>query len=136
MQIIELPSAVKELYERSGSTVSIAKIFGVSSATVWRHLRKLGVCVRTKSEAAKLGVKMGRIKIKKHTISPPSKILTRKKSYLIGVLCGDGYLSYISKKGSYHIGLQAIDKEFVEKFAEYLYKVYGCLLYTSPSPRD
>lgn len=114
MSKIELPTLVKGLYEKGESTVGIAKVFGVSPATVWRYLRKGGIDVRTKSEAAKLGVKVGRIKIRKHTIPYSSKTLTKEKAYLMGVLCGDGYLSHVPTKGSYYIGLQAIDKEFVE----------------------
>lgn len=46
--------------------------------------------------------------------------LTPEKAYLLGTLCGDGYLST-----GYRIGLGVIDKEFAQYFRYCLWKVYG-----------
>jgi len=48
---------------------------------------------------------------------------SRELSYLIGVMFGDGSLSFNEKKSDYGIQLEAIDKEFVQKFSYYLSKV-------------
>lgn len=43
-----------------------------------------------------------------------------EKAYILGVLCGDGYVST-----SYRIGLEVCDKEFLDYFQFCLKKVYG-----------
>jgi len=43
------------------------------------------------------------------------KEITQEKAYVLGVLCGDGYLS-LSKNSSYEIGLRTIDGDFAEEF--------------------
>ena len=50
-----------------------------------------------------------------------AKILTPNKSYLLGVICGDGYINY---KG-YYVSLETITIEFIRKFQERFTKVYG-----------
>jgi len=46
-------------------------------------------------------------------------------SYLLGVMFGDGCLSINAKKCEYRIRLEAIDKDFVKRFAESLSKLLG-----------
>jgi len=53
-------------------------------------------------------------------ISSNSKELTHEKAYIIGTLCGDGYLST-----GYRIGLSVCDKDFADYFKSCLEKVYG-----------
>lgn len=53
-------------------------------------------------------------------IKVQSKNLTPEKAYVLGVLCGDGYIST-----GYRIGLKVIDKEFAEYFKNCLENVYG-----------
>jgi len=53
-------------------------------------------------------------------ISNNSNKLTKEKAYVLGTLCGDGYIST-----EYRIGLSVIDKEFTEYFKYCLEKVYG-----------
>jgi len=48
---------------------------------------------------------------------------SRDLSYLIGVMFGDGSLSFNEKKQDYSVRLVAIDKDFVEKFSQCLAKV-------------
>lgn len=115
----------KRLYEYGESTHSIAKKFGISHNTVLRHLRNQRVKIRSRSEAAKVGVRKGRIKINRHIISDLSKKLTSEKAYILGVLCGDGWIYYNPSKRAYQIGLETIDKEFAKKFMESLYIVYN-----------
>ncbi|MBI2134963.1 hypothetical protein HYU09_03155 [Candidatus Woesearchaeota archaeon] len=59
------------------------------------------------------------IKILKQ-IPDSAKELTKEKSYLLGVLCGDGYIST-----DYRLGLEVCDKEFADYFQYCLEKVYG-----------
>ena len=48
-------------------------------------------------------------------IPKSSKKLTKEKAYILGVLCGDGYIST-----GYRLGLEACDKEFVDCFQKCL----------------
>ena len=48
-----------------------------------------------------------------------SSKLTKEKAYVLGALCGDGYIST-----GYRIGLSVCDKEFAEYFKNCLIKVY------------
>lgn len=52
-----------------------------------------------------------------------TNVMTEEKSYILGVLCGDGYLSK-SKNSSFEIGLMTIDKDFLLKFTKCFKKVY------------
>ncbi len=103
------------LYTRGLSTWEIAKRFDTYHSSILYHLKKLGIKRRDKSSAAKEGVKAGRIKIRKHSL-PDNLVLNEDLSYILGVLCGDGYMDYNTKRMAYHIGLSAIDYEFVERF--------------------
>jgi len=114
----------KELYGKGESTRSIAKKLNRYHSTILYYFDKLNIKRRSRREAAKLGVKTVRIKIFKHKIPNSSKNLSLEKAYILGVLYGDGFLSYNNKINSFHIGLAAIDKEFVEKFKNNLFKVY------------
>ncbi len=49
-----------------------------------------------------------------------AKELTKEKAYILGTLCGDGWVST-----GYRLGLEACDKEFVDYFQECLEKVYN-----------
>jgi len=48
-----------------------------------------------------------------------SEILTKEKAYILGTLCGDGWIST-----GYRIGLNIIDKDFADYFQHCLKKVY------------
>lgn len=114
----------EKLYKEGKSTHLIAKRFGISHSTVIYHLHKKDVKLRTKKEAVKLALKTGRLKVRKHNIPRSSKKLTPEKAYIIGVLCGDGWIWYSKKHKSYQIGLEATDEEFVEEFKRCLTKVF------------
>ncbi len=53
-------------------------------------------------------------------ISVESNLLTLEKAYILGVLCGDGYITT-----HFRVGLDVCDQEFAEKFQICLQKVYG-----------
>ena len=113
-----------KLYENGESSHSIAKLFNVYHSTILLRFKKHGFKLRSKSEANKIGFKKGRIKIKKHTLPEFSKMLSKEKAYILGALCGDGWLYLNPKKRAYQIGLSVTDKEFAKKFSVSLFKVF------------
>lgn len=117
----------RELYKNGESTVTIGKMFNITDVTVRRHLIFLDVKIRNKTEASKIAIINGRAKFpipKQYKIPQSSKKLTKEKAYILGVLCGDGYISNYKGIG-YQITLQSIDKEFINQFSEFIYKVYN-----------
>ena len=60
-------------------------------------------------------------------IPEESKILTEDKAYILGVLCGDGYLVFQKEKGRYLIGLDVCDEDFADEFRRCLKNVYELL---------
>jgi len=115
---------IKKLYFQGESTHTIAKLLNISHSTVMWHTKKLNISLRTKSEANKLAFKIGRLKVNKHLIPESSRFLTKEKAYILGVLCGDGYVSFYPNIGTYQICLQTVDKEFADEFDSCLQKVY------------
>lgn len=65
-----------------------------------------------------------KVPITYNKIPKSSKKMTKFKAYLLGVLCGDGYLYFNPDLQIYQIALQAVDKDFVILFQKYLEKVY------------
>jgi|SRR3989344_221012 len=121
----ELKQKFKELYKKGESTITIAKKLQVSDGSVRNYLIKFGIKLRNKKEAFKMAKEMGRAKFpipKQHKIPESSKKLTKEKAYVLGVLCGDGYLNK-SPKGC-TISLNSIDEEFVQRFSKCLRKIY------------
>lgn len=111
-------------YLKGESTYSIAKKYEISHTTVLYHFRKIGMKLRSRKKATKLGVLLGRIKIKKHIIPKESKNLTKEKAYILGVLCGDGSI-YVNKRNRcYHVILHTIDEDFAKEFKRCLESVY------------
>lgn len=123
----DLQEKFKRLYEiDEESTLTIGKKFNINDVTVRKYLLLSGVKVRNKSKASEIAIKNGRAKIPvpmQHKIPRSSKKLTEEKAYVLGVLCGDGYISCYKNCG-YQIALQSIDKEFVDQFSKCLYDTY------------
>lgn len=53
--------------------------------------------------------------------------LTKEKAYILGTLCGDGYLKVDNVRKSYLIGLDVCDEDFADEFRKCLKEVYGIL---------
>jgi len=51
---------------------------------------------------------------------------TPELAYVIGVKCGDGFLSVRLDRYQYRVRLKAVDVEFVEAFNQAVAKVLGC----------
>ena len=118
----------KHLYEKGESTCSIARKFGCGDNAVNKHLRDLGVKLRTRREAVKLGIKNCRIKLPRRfprRILPTSSKLTTEKAYALGVLAGDGSIDYSPKRKRYTVSLNVIDEEFADEFGRCLHLTYG-----------
>jgi len=113
-----------QFYKRGESVHYIAKKLNRYHSTVLYYLNKLNIKRRSRKEAVKLGIRNGRIRIFKNQIPNSSKKLSLEKAYILGVLCGDGFLTYNSSKSMYQIGLSAVDKEFVNEFRNNLLQVY------------
>ncbi len=52
-----------------------------------------------------------------------AKILTPEKAYILGVICGDGYINYKDR----YISLETISMDFIKKFQESVVNVYGTI---------
>jgi len=107
------------MYENGLSSWAISKQMRIDHKSILNYLNKSKTNIRNKSEAAKLGVKEGRIIIKRNII-PLNLRLNKDLSYILGVLAGDGYLTYNNKLRRYQIGLNATDKKFVNEFKKSL----------------
>ena len=59
-------------------------------------------------------------------INKQEEFLTEEKSYILGVLCGDGYIR-IHKSGHFLVGLDVTDEDFADEFRRCLAKVYGLM---------
>jgi intein-encoded DNA endonuclease-like protein len=118
---------IAKLYKIGESSISIAKKLKIPVRTTITHLHYNKLRIRTQKEAVLLALKKNRLKIRLRHIPKKSKLLTEAKAYILGVLCGDGWSYYnnVSPKQTYQVGLDATDKDFVNKFSNCLYIVYG-----------
>lgn len=106
---------IKELYLlKELPPHKIAKIMNCDTVTIFNRLRKMNVRIRGYSESHKLKTYAGVKTIKNIGLTP-------EKSYILGVLCGDGWIS----SNNLRIGLRCIDKDFVQEFQKNIMKVYG-----------
>jgi len=112
---------IENLYREGYSTLMLARKFNVHHSTIIRCLKRRNIAIRKASESGRIASLKGRLK--QHRIPGSAKILTENKAYILGVMCGDGYL-HMTKRNSYQIALQAIDRDFVIKFAKCLEIVY------------
>ena len=53
-------------------------------------------------------------------IPKSSKVLTKEKAYVLGTLCGDGYITT-----GYRVGLDVCDEDFAQYFKKCLEKIYN-----------
>lgn len=137
----------KTLYAKRTPIKEIVKLTGISKATLWRKLKNEGL-VRTISDSRK-GMKMsdeqkeaiskslkGRFTGKSNwntiKIKENYEKMTSNLSYIMGVMLGDGYIT-----ASSGIGLESIDKDFVDKFNESIIHQFGIkskIYHTKKSP--
>ncbi|MBI2498889.1 hypothetical protein HYV88_01455 [Candidatus Woesearchaeota archaeon] len=60
-------------------------------------------------------------------ISQQSNFLTEEKAYILGVLCGDGYIRIHNSGNGFLVGLDVCDEDFADEFRRCLKEVYGLL---------
>lgn len=58
-------------------------------------------------------------------ISKSSNLLTKEKAYILGVLCGDGYIRIHKSGHGFLVGLNVCDEDFADEFVKCLKKVYN-----------
>jgi len=106
---------IKELYLiKQLPPYRIAKIMKCDHVTIFNRLRGMNVRIRGYSESHLLKTYTGIKKIKNTGFTP-------EKAYILGVLCGDGWISLKNNR----IGLGCIDEDFVQEFQKNIKKVYG-----------
>jgi len=106
---------IKELYlVKELPPYKIAKIMKCDTVTIFNRLKNMNVKIRSYSESHKLKTYASLKQIKVTG-------LTQEKAYILGVLCGDAWISI----RSYRIGLMAIDLDFVREFQKNMKKAYG-----------
>lgn len=60
-------------------------------------------------------------------ISSQSKFLTKEKAYILGVLCGDGYIRITKSGHGFLVGLDVCDEDFADEFRRCIKEVYDLL---------
>ena len=58
---------------------------------------------------------------RKKLIPDSAQQLTAEKAYILGVICGDGYVNY----KDHYVSLETITPEFIREFQKCMVKVYG-----------
>lgn len=103
------------------SASTIAKKFRVSTIIVINWLNKYNVKTRTHTESMntyKIKEELANLRLKRPTKKHEN--LSSEKSYILGVLCGDGYID----KKVIRLEIRK-DEEFIKEFSECIEKVYG-----------
>ncbi len=110
------------LYVKNKVSASrIARKHKVSTIIVINWLKKYGIRPRTHTESMNtpnIKKELAGLKLTKPT--KKYKKLTREKAYILGVLCGDGYID----KNFLKLEIRR-DKEFIEEFLRCFKEVYG-----------
>lgn len=105
--------------------IELRKKFGWGSTKISSFLLKQGLNI-------KKGVIDGWIYYNKrpfqeviiHKIPEKSRLLTKEKAYLLGVLCGDGYIRIHKSGHGFLVGLNVCDEDFADEFVKCLKEVY------------
>ena len=103
------------------SSSQIAFMFNVSVITVINWLASAKIKRRSHTES--MNTKVIKKVLREHRLTVPKKIyskITKEKSYILGVLAGDGHIN--EKFIRFEIRK---DKEFIEEFSRCLNEVYG-----------
>ncbi|MCK5283445.1 MAG: hypothetical protein KAK00_08630 [Nanoarchaeota archaeon] len=115
----------KELYElyekRKVSAGRIAQKYLVSTIVVINWLKKYSIRLRTHKESMNTGnIKKELSELRLTKVTKNYKILTPEKAYILGVLCGEGYI------GTNFLKLEIRrDIQFIKEFLRCIEEVYG-----------
>ncbi len=115
----------KELYElyikQKQSAQRLARTYNVSTIIVINWLRSYNINPRTHLES--MNTPNIKEELKGKRLRRPTKDfskLTSEKAYILGVLCGDGYI----RPGAIRLEIR-YDEEFIKRFTECINTVYG-----------
>jgi transposase len=124
-------SQIVKLNAEGQAPREIEENLGISSSTVRKVLKKLGIEPRKHEEAVNLALRRGRDK-NRNSINAKIKLdffeqMTTELAWFLGAVCSDGSIGsiYGSNKTTRSFSLASIDKDFVEKL--------GALVGLSPS---
>lgn len=110
------------LYEKQKkSAQEIAKYFQVSAIIVINWLKYYHISVRTHKDS--MNTHLIKSVLRERKLKKPTKefsVLSAEKAYMIGVLCGDGYIN----KKFIRFEIKK-DEEFIKEFSRCLNEVYG-----------
>ncbi|MDP2595140.1 LAGLIDADG family homing endonuclease [Alteromonas stellipolaris] len=122
---------IVELYSDERAPREIEENLGISSSTVRKVLKEIGVELRPLDEAVNLALARGRDKTR-NSINANIKLdffeqMTPELAWFLGAVCSDGSIgsNYGLNKTTSSFSLASIDKDFVEKL--------GALVGLSPS---
>ncbi len=124
-------SQIVKLHAEDQAPREIEENLGISSSTVRKVLKKLGIESRSLSEAINLALSRGRDK-NRNSINANIKLdffeqMTVELVWFLGAICSDGSIgsNYGPNKSTRSFSLASIDRDFVEKL--------GALVGLSPS---
>ena len=124
-------SQIVKLYAEEQAPREIEENLGISSSTVRKVLKKLGIEPRKHEEAVNLALRRGRDK-NRNSINAKIKLdffeqMTAELAWFLGAVCSDGSIGsiYGPNKTTRSFSLASIDRDFVEKL--------GALVGLSPS---
>jgi hypothetical protein len=111
----------KEYIEQSRSAEKIAREYKVSTVIVINWLKSYGIATRNHLES--MNTPSVKEELKEKRLRRPTKeydSLSPEKAYILGVLCGDGFIN--EEFISFEI---RFDEDFIKEFASCFKKVYG-----------
>lgn len=112
--------------EEYEEVMSLRKKFGWGAKKISNFLFNKGIYIKSGAIAGWLYANKRPFKeIIINKIPKKSKFLTKEKSYILGTLCGDGYIRIQKSSHSYLVGLNVTDEDFADEFRKCLKKVYN-----------
>ncbi len=102
------------------AAMKLREEMGIGAKRIHKELSKQGISATVRAIEGWIYYGKEPFNLKILTQIPDfSKKLTKEKAYILGTLCGDGYIST-----NYRIGLDVIDMDFAEYFKNCLQKVF------------
>jgi len=119
---IPIRRKLEDAYARKKLSISeTGKIFGVEFGTVKNWLKLYNIPLRNHLES--MNTKIIKSMLREQKLIKPTKNykgMSKEKAYVLGVLCGDGYIS--KKVAKLEIRK---DEEFIKRFVKSIRKIYG-----------
>lgn len=89
------PDEIKHLYfDEELSSADIANRFNVSRKTVWKYLKRHGICTRDKTQARRVAIKKGKISQVLYDIDEEFfKAWSAQMAWVLGLMVTDGHIA-------------------------------------------